>query len=78
MPSSSNSRSSYQGLSGSSLRRFGPRGRHAYTGVPAARPVFRELRLRKRGRPPEAATLFPAIFGLATGGLRITFADVEG
>jgi hypothetical protein len=28
--------------------------------------------------PPEAATLFPAIFGLATGGLRITFADVEG
>jgi uncharacterized protein (TIGR02118 family) len=27
---------------------------------------------------PEAAALFPAIFGLATGGLRITFADVEG
>jgi uncharacterized protein (TIGR02118 family) len=27
---------------------------------------------------PEAAALLPAIFGLATGGLRITFADVEG
>ena len=27
---------------------------------------------------PEAAALFPTIFGLATGGLRITFADIEG
>jgi uncharacterized protein (TIGR02118 family) len=26
---------------------------------------------------PEAAALFPTIFGLATGGVRITFADVE-
>ncbi|BEP13460.1 EthD family reductase [Acidothermaceae bacterium B102] len=27
---------------------------------------------------PEAAALFPTIFGLGTGGLRITFADIEG
>lgn len=26
---------------------------------------------------PEAADLFPSIFGLATGGVRIVFADVE-
>jgi uncharacterized protein (TIGR02118 family) len=26
---------------------------------------------------PEAAALFPSIFGLATGGVRIAFADVE-
>ena len=26
---------------------------------------------------PEAAALFPSIFGLATGGLRILFADIE-
>ncbi len=26
---------------------------------------------------PEAAALFPSIFGLATGGVRITFADIE-
>lgn len=26
---------------------------------------------------PEAAALFPSIFGLATGGVRIVFADVE-
>jgi hypothetical protein len=27
---------------------------------------------------PEAAELFASIFGLATGGVRILFADVEG
>jgi uncharacterized protein (TIGR02118 family) len=27
---------------------------------------------------PEAAALLPTIFGLGTGGLRMTFADVEG
>ena len=27
---------------------------------------------------PEAAALFPVIFGLGTGGLQITFADIEG
>ena len=26
---------------------------------------------------PEAAALFPSIFGLATGGVRIVFADIE-
>jgi uncharacterized protein (TIGR02118 family) len=26
---------------------------------------------------PEAAALFPSIFGLATGGVRILFADIE-
>ena len=26
---------------------------------------------------PEAAAFFPTIFGIATGGVRITFADVE-
>jgi uncharacterized protein (TIGR02118 family) len=26
---------------------------------------------------PEAAALFPSIFGLATGGLRILFSDIE-
>jgi uncharacterized protein (TIGR02118 family) len=26
----------------------------------------------------EAAELFPSIFGLATGGVRITFSDIEG
>jgi uncharacterized protein (TIGR02118 family) len=26
---------------------------------------------------PEAAALFPSIFGLATGGVRIAFADIE-
>lgn len=26
---------------------------------------------------PEAAALFPSIFGLATGGVRIAFSDIE-
>ena len=49
-----------------------------HPGVPPGRPLLPRLRRRERSRgQPGGRAFFPGVFELATGGVRIVFADVE-